>query len=340
MASLVANRDKNWQLPFKRWHVLLGLACIVAVFQLLVLSRWRVHEDKEPVGKQPSTAFCSKLPPTICAHGGDTSTGLPPNTAAAFQQAIALGSGCVEIDVARTSDNVLIVLHPRDLETLLGEAWHPDLQVGDLSWHDISRLAWAAPQEKHRADRAAKSNDYRVLTAAEAVQMTSPFMDIILDAKTSDRNPSDEQEMADALVHLVYNTRCNNCLIWAKSDKVVDLIKDLSPAQRTGYILMNNSEAAISQGMHLPLRGVQGEVVGAHHGMIDSVLLGLLHQHNKQLYAWTINEDQVLERLLDIGVDALVTNKPGAALTKIQSLLILCGRSGALGGYLAHDETL
>uniref|UniRef100_A0A7S3VJM4 glycerophosphodiester phosphodiesterase n=1 Tax=Dunaliella tertiolecta TaxID=3047 RepID=A0A7S3VJM4_DUNTE len=256
MAPLI-NKNKKWQLPFKRWHFLV-LACTVAAFQVLILSRWHVNEDEDAdLGQKPSAAFCARLPPVICAHGGDTSTGLPPNTAAALQQAIAIGSGCVEIDVARTSDNVLVVLHPRDLKFLMGEAWHPGLQVRDLSWQDISKLAWAMPQDKRRAAGAGESDDYPVLTAKEAVQMTSPFVDVILDAKTSGSNPTDEQEMADAIVRLVYSSRCSNCLVWAKSDKVVNLIKDLSPAQRAGYVLMNNSEAAISHGIHLPLRGVQ-----------------------------------------------------------------------------------
>eukprot|EP00967_Tisochrysis_lutea_P108122 scaffold167340_cov16-Tisochrysis_lutea.AAC.1 len=93
-------------------------------------------------------------------------------------------------------------------------------QVRDLSWQDISKLAWAMPQDKRRAAGAGESDDYPVLTAKEAVQMTSPFVDVILDAKTSGSNPTDEQEMADAIVRLVYSSRCSNCLVWAKSDKV------------------------------------------------------------------------------------------------------------------------
>jgi hypothetical protein len=40
----------------------------------------------------------------------------------------------------------------------------------------------------------------------------------------------------------------------AKSDTVVETIKRLSPGQRAGFIVMNETAQAISEGMHLPLR--------------------------------------------------------------------------------------
>ena len=59
---------------------------------------------------------------------------------------------------------------------------------------------------------------------------------------------------------------CSNCLIWAKSDNVVRRIKTLSPGQRTGYIVMNETEAVRREGMHVPLRLTEPEVVGMHFG--------------------------------------------------------------------------
>ncbi len=71
---------------------------------------------------QPSAAFCARpSPPLVCAHGGDVNAA-PPNTAAAFAAALAGGARCVEVDVARTRDGQLAVLHPRELAHLLSLA--------------------------------------------------------------------------------------------------------------------------------------------------------------------------------------------------------------------------
>ena len=72
-------------------------------------------------------------------------------------------------------------------------------------------------------------------------------------------------------------TGCTNCLIWAKSDDVVRHINRISPGQRSGYIVMNETEAARKAAMHLPLRMAAPEVVGMHFAMVDTYHLRLLH---------------------------------------------------------------
>ena len=130
--------------------------------------------------QQPSQRFCSLPPPLVCAHGGDA-TSVPPNSAAAFLAAIAGGTRCVEVDVARTKDGKLVVLHSRELLQLLrlaGRPWpplkgaaaaqpqgaaawmwgwgwrrrrqqrhqqhHPPPQAGDFTWADLSTLRWGS----------------------------------------------------------------------------------------------------------------------------------------------------------------------------------------------------
>lgn len=55
----------------------------------------------------------------VCAHGGDT-THAPPNTVSAFRASLAAGADCVEIDAALSRDEVLVVMHVRELAQLLG----------------------------------------------------------------------------------------------------------------------------------------------------------------------------------------------------------------------------
>jgi glycerophosphoryl diester phosphodiesterase len=55
----------------------------------------------------------------VCAHGGDTQDA-PANTEDAFTRALHERVDCVEVDVARTKDDVLVVLHARELSELLG----------------------------------------------------------------------------------------------------------------------------------------------------------------------------------------------------------------------------
>jgi len=162
--------------------------------------------------------------------------------------------------------------------------------------------------------------------------LTSPYVEgVTLDVKTyqgHDGQPVDEDTIAEMLVLLVHEARCSNCLIWAKSDRVVNLVNRLSPGQRTGYIVMNETEAARAENMHLPLRMQQPQVVGMHHAMVDAYHVELLHAAGKQLHTWTVNDAASVRRVLDAGVDALVTNFPHAASEAVEVLLEACGRNG------------
>ncbi len=102
-------------------------------------------------------------------------------------------------------------------------------------------------------------------------------------------------------------------------EQVVAYLQLLSPGQRLGYVVMNESEAARREGMHLPLRMQvteyhvslvddddprpfqKPEVVGMHYGMVDPYHLELLHRHGKQLHSWTINNASLVRMVLVSG---------------------------------------
>lgn len=81
-------------------------------------ARRDVERELQLLHEQPSREFCGLPAPRVCAHGG-AATAAPPNTAAAFAAALAGGARCVEVDVARTKDGQLVVLHARELAHLL-----------------------------------------------------------------------------------------------------------------------------------------------------------------------------------------------------------------------------
>ncbi|KXZ54026.1 hypothetical protein GPECTOR_5g136 [Gonium pectorale] len=347
----------------------------------------RRAKESEALLAPPSRSFCSRSrPPMVCAHGGDT-THAPPNTVSAFRASLAAGADCVEVDAALSSDGLLVVMHVRELAQLLGRS---GVQVGDLSGSELLSLRWPSGEA--------------VMSVEEAVRLTSPFVGCVtLDVKTyNDKSgaPLDEDAIAAALVRLVAATRCSNCLIWAKSDRVVRRVLELSPGQRTGYIVMNETAESRQLGMQHPLRfggtrtvevaelatagaippqrqrlaerlqppralnpselrerelaeatrspaegggrGValarappptqQPAVVGVHWAMVEPELLDQLHGAGKQLFAWTINQAEVLRAALDVGVDAIVTNYPLTALEAIESRLTKCGALAPGGG--------
>jgi len=257
----------------------------------------------------PTAAFCARQAlPLVCAHGGDPQAA-PPNTLAAFRAAATARYGCIEVDVVLSADGVLVALHDRELQQLFrfsGIDMPARTQVGDLTAEELSALEWA-------------SGDH-VMQAVDVIRAVQASVDVvILDVKTYNDHLGralNEELIAYHVVQLVEETRCRKCLVWAKSDAVVArvnaLLAGLSlPGVRTGHVVMNFTMEARQEGMDVPLRrGLKTNVAAVSHQMVDRALLEKLHRADRSLYSWTADTPEVMQRLLDEGVDAIVTGRP------------------------------
>ncbi len=85
------------------------------------------------------------------AHRGDP-VRERENTLPAFAAAAALGADMVELDLRRTRDGEIVVLHDQTLERL----WGLDASVGDLEWPEVAALG---------------AGDVRISTAARRPRM-------------------------------------------------------------------------------------------------------------------------------------------------------------------------
>jgi len=225
------------------------------------------------------------------------------------QAAFSAGYDCVEVDVVLSADGVPVVCHVRDLQALLelsGDR-RSGIQAGDLALQEISALRW-------------ESGD-GVETARDVIEAVRDHVrTVILDVKTyngPDGSPTDEAAVSEAVVELVRDTACINCLVWAKSDRIVERVKRLLPGQQVGYVVMNETRAARELGLHLPLRLGSAEVVAVHHEMVDGDLLAELRGAGKLVHGWTANEPRMMRHLLESGVDAIVTSHPQRRVTSL-----------------------
>ncbi|ONH89598.1 hypothetical protein PRUPE_8G003500 [Prunus persica] len=164
-------------------------------------------------------------PPLVCAHGGDSSKAFP-NTMAAYHFALHSQVDCIEIDVSRSLDGVLLALHDRDLQRLTG---NNASKVGYLSMKEIKYLG-----SVHQSAR--KFPDENVLTIEEALEVIlSSVRRVILDIKVGP--PSYEKGLASDVLSVVKRMQCKNCLVWAKSDNLArDVIKLSSDVTVTSNI--------------------------------------------------------------------------------------------------------
>ncbi|XP_076939927.1 glycerophosphodiester phosphodiesterase GDPD4-like [Bidens hawaiensis] len=247
---------------------------------------------------------CSWLnnPPLVCAHGGDASKAFP-NTMAAYNIALRSQVDCIEIDVSRSADGVLLALHDRDLQQLSGNS---SSKVGYLSAKEIKELA--------------ASHNIAIPTMEDALQLiSSSVQKVVVDAKIGP--PSYEKELAHDLISVVKKTRCKNCVIWAKSDNLVLDVVLQSSDMTVGYIVMMNFSTGVRTKL---VRMRAADVVGIYHGLVDESAVKILHRMKKKIYAWTVDEEAAMHKMLTENVDAIITSDPSLLQSSMRDVRKKC----------------
>ncbi|XP_020518946.1 glycerophosphodiester phosphodiesterase GDPD4 isoform X4 [Amborella trichopoda] len=221
-------------------------------------------------------------PPLVCAHGGDSSKAFP-NTMEAYRIALDSQVDCIEIDVSRSLDGVLVALHDRDLQRLSGNA---TAKVGYFSMNEINNLDGAFTFSK-------KSQKHTVPMVEDALK--------------------------------VNKTQCINCVIWAKSDTLGRDVIRLSQDIMVGYIVMND----LSTGARTSLLRMRGaKIVGVYHPLINERLVTILHSAGKKVYAWTVDDEDSMRRMLFERVDNIITGHPSLLQQVMSNVKTQCQREG------------
>jgi glycerophosphoryl diester phosphodiesterase len=203
-------------------------------------------------------------------HGGASALA-PANTLASFDAALEVGVDMVEFDV---------------------RAYHGELILAHTIFH--SRLPRNVRLEEALA------------------HLASPRFGGI-DLNVDLKRPGCEAPLLDALRRWEMLERT---LISSQVPAVLDRLRQLEPEARVG-ISVGGRVARMSRrwrdwrGQVLSgLARGRWDAVMAQHRLVDGRLLDDVNDTGARLYAWTVNERPVIERLLDLGVHGIATGDP------------------------------
>jgi glycerophosphoryl diester phosphodiesterase len=232
--------------------------------------------------------------PVAFAHRGGTSEH-PENTLPAFAHAVGLGYRYLETDVHVSVDGVLVAFHDPDLRRTCGV----DGEIASMPW---ARIAAA------RVDGRAPIPTMRELLEA------FPDARFNIDCK-SDR-------AVDALVHLVEDhDAIDRVCIGAFGHRRLGRIRArLGPGLLTA--LSPQEVAALRIGRRLPGAGPRVAQVPVRAGRVEVVterFVADAHRLGVAVHVWTIDDPAEMHRLLDRGVDGIMTDRPEVLRSVLES---------------------
>jgi glycerophosphoryl diester phosphodiesterase len=233
----------------------------------------------------------------VIGHRGNSSQ-LPENTVAAINDAFAVGAGMVEIDVHFSRDRVPVVIHDETVErTTNGKGLVAQLTLARLKTLDAG--SWSG--RKYAGER--------IPTLAEALQAATGKGPLLLDLKVEGLGAA----VANVLRRLDLPDTSVAIGTWTPS-QTSDFVRHVPGAQ----ILMTSGEALKRWDPDYfqseRARGVTGFEI-----LVDNLtepFITAAHAHGMPVYAFTVNEEATMRRLIAMGVDGIETDYP-AVLSRV-----------------------
>jgi glycerophosphoryl diester phosphodiesterase len=240
-------------------------------------------------------ALRHERPTTVTAHRGDHHRA-PENTAPAIEDAIAAGAQYAEIDVQLSKDGVLVVTHDSDFSRLAGVA----RKVWDLSYAEIRAIPLGGKAAPEFRNEPAPTFD-------EVLGIARNRIGLNVELKYyGDHQPRLAERVVEAIrAHQMTNQVVVQCLEYEPLMEV----RRLAPEIPVGYLMSLNAthpEGLKVDFLSVELRRVTGAFVRA------------AHRRGQSVHVWTVDAPADMDRMLAVGADTLITNRPGEALRRVR----------------------
>ena len=248
---------------------------------------------------------------TNIAHRG-SSMAAPENTLAAVEQAMVDRADYVEIDVRLTADGEVVLYHDRSLQRLTGDPRNVrDLTREELQSFDVG--SWFGDAFVGE----------RIPTLDETLQAVRGRSALMIDMKPDpggelalveavlesiEREAAAREQCLDMLSPAQSSTRCGNpdviseTRVAVMSPAVVRMVKEREPELRVTLL------AQLVMPGTLERRGF--DALGLRHNRITNNEIRLARELGYEVHAWTVNDRARMSQMIDLGVDAIITDYP------------------------------
>lgn len=256
----------------------------------------------------------------VIAHRG-ASEEVPEHTLAAYLQALVDGADGLECDVRLTADGVLVCVHDRKVDrTSNGSGPVSTLELADLrgldfgSWKDT----WSDFEDPEEPDR----DRAEVLTLDRLLGLivdSDREVELLIETKHPSRYAGlVERRLVETLDwHGLAHPRLGSSSpvkVMSFSQLSLRRMRQLAPSLRT-VLLMDRVPVRFRDGS-LPngvsTAGPSIEILRAHPHYVERV-----HSEGHQVHVWTVNRFADVDLCADLGVEAIITDRPKRALARL-----------------------
>lgn len=256
---------------------------IVSSFTYLLMTK-QIHFNIESV-----------TPPAITAHRG-ASVDYPENTMLAFEQAVEQQADWIELDVQLTKDGVPVILHDSNLRRTAGinkNIW--EVTYAELENVDVG--SFFSPEY----------SDQRIPTLSEVLEFAKDQnVNLNIELKPTGHEQNFVKIVVDEIVEHRFQ---NDCVVTSLKYDLLRQIKEYDPEIHTVYV-MSVAAGDIT-------RLTYADDFSVQDSFVTKKLVSTAHAAGKEIWAWTVNSQSSLKRMIRLNVDNLITDNIDLAKTTV-----------------------
>lgn len=291
--ALYHDRVTGSILPLERAPRRFRRIVTVATLGLLALaglSSYRLLESSDAIDRVEITAHRA---------GGARA---PENTLAALRQAILDKADWAEIDVQRTADDHLVILHDTDLARIGG----PARSVGSMTFAEIRALDVGA-------GLGSPIRGEKVPTLREFLDTAGSQIRLNIELKP--HGPTDVEPLTKMVVAEIQAAGAvDRVRLCSQSYEALRLALEREPRLTIGFIAGN----AIGD-----LTRLDVDFLMVSDRLVTRQMVAEAALRGKTIHAWTVNDPNRLAPLLDAGATNIITDDPAAMRARLEELRAL-----------------
>ena len=223
----------------------------------------------------------------VTAHRG-ASAFYPENTMAAFEGAIEFGADWIELDVQQSKDGKIFVMHDHSFYRTTG--------LRDFSWN----LTF---DEIEQLDAGSFFSDTfageKIPSLEEVIELAKEnHIRLNIEIKPSVNDTDIEKAVVDLIREMDF---ADSCVVSSQMYSCLEKVKEYDPEISTLYVMslaygnVNRLKAADSFSMEA--------------GNVSPSMVSRIHNAGKQIFVWTVNNRKIINRMIDLNVDNIITDR-------------------------------
>ena len=226
----------------------------------------------------------------VVAHRGASGT-FPESTVPAFQEAIRLGVEMIELDVHLTRDGRLAIIHDPTVDRTSDGTG----RVGEMDWAEIKRLdagSWFDPRFAGEG----------FLSLEQTLDLMPPGMRLNVHIKASDQ---DREEVVPLVVRELGRRELLEEAFVASDEDSLAVARQTNPEVEICNLSTAPAETYVAR-----CRAIGCRILQPGNGMTMPQLVEEAHGHGMEVNPFYADDEVEMRRLIDCGVDGILTNFP------------------------------